>query len=76
MHVRKRVASWKITFCTLHVQLVDDLGNCFLIARNRIGAENNRITRLDHYLFMHICRHTEISAAIDSPWLPVVISTI
>ena len=39
---------------SLHGQLVNHLGNCFFIARNGIGTENHRISRLDNHLLMHV----------------------
>ena len=43
---------------TLHGKLIDNLGYRFLISRNRIGTENNRIIRFDHYFLMDVCSHT------------------
>ncbi len=60
--------------CTLHGQFVDNLGNCLFISGNRIGAENDGIVRLDRDLLVDIAAIRE-SAAMDSPWLPVVIRT-
>ena len=43
---------------TLHGELVDNLGYCLLISRNRVGTENDRIIRLDRDLLVDICSHT------------------
>ena len=39
-------------------QLVDYSGNGFLISGNRIGAEDNRVVRLDRHLPVHVRRHS------------------
>ena len=39
-------------------QIVDHPGHCFFISRNRIGAEDNRISRFDRNFFVYIGRHS------------------
>ena len=41
-----------------HRKLIDHSGNCFFISRNRVGAENNGIARLDLHFTMHVGCHT------------------
>ena len=43
---------------TAHSQFVDDLGYLLLIARDRGGAHNDDIVRLDGYLAVHAGCHT------------------
>ena len=43
---------------TLHGELVDNLGYCLLISRDRVGTENDRIIWLDRDLLVDICSHT------------------
>ena len=45
-------------FCTLHGKFIDNLGYRFLISRNRIGTENNRIIRFNHDFLVDIRCHT------------------
>ena len=61
--------------CSLHGQLIDNLGNCFFISRNRIGTQDHGISRFHLYIFRCIFAAIRDRAAMDSPWLPVVIST-
>lgn len=61
--------------CTLHGKLIDNTGNCLFISRDQVGTEHDRIVRFDrNFLCMpHAIRD---NAAMDSPWLPVVIITV
>ena len=44
--------------CALTIQIIDNLGNCFLISRNWIRAEYNQIVWLDFYFAMNAICHT------------------
>lgn len=59
---------------TLRRQFVDDVRNGFFISRDWVGTEDHGVARQDRDL---LCRCAAIrdSAAMDSPWLPVVIRT-
>ena len=61
--------------CTLHGKFVDNLGYCLLISRDRVGTENDRIIWLDRDLSCGYWLPYGTRAAMDSPWLPVVIRT-
>ena len=45
-------------FGPLHGQLIDNLGNCFFISGNRIGAEDDGIVWLNGNLLMDVGCHT------------------
>ena len=49
---------------TLHGQFIDHLGHCLLIARNRVGAENNRIIGLDGDLLVD----ASLPYGTEPPW--------
>ena len=60
---------------SFHGQLVDHLGHCLLISRN--GMRTKMIVSFGLIvIFLWMLAAIRESAAIDSPWLPVVISTI
>ena len=40
----------KDDICTLAHQIIDDTGNRFLVTRNRVRTEHDRIVRLNGYL--------------------------
>ena len=44
--------------CPLLEELVDHMGNCFFISRDRVGTEDHGIARQDRDLFVQVCRHT------------------
>ena len=44
--------------CALLAKLIDYLGYCLLISRNRIRGEDNRISLTDRNLLMHATCHT------------------
>ena len=46
---------------SLSCQFIDYLGYRLFISRDRIRAEDDRITRHDRYFLMHICCHTRQS---------------
>ena len=48
----------KNNICALAKQFIDDLGNRLLISRDRVGGENNRISRADGDLAVHVVGHT------------------
>ena len=43
---------------TFHGKFVDNLGYGFLITRDRVGAEDDRIVRFDHDFLMNVGCHT------------------
>ncbi len=42
----------------LFTELIDNIGDCFFISGNRMGAEHNQISRLNGYLLVNVRGHS------------------